>query len=110
MTSDNKKPPFSSAAGWFSWLHQELANDPGADQILEKMENRFGNQDPLSADDLLYWLYESIYSSMGWRKHHLEERDLGKADAELSEIEAASRAVEILKPFQKEVKPEQGSI
>lgn len=106
-----KAVPADSPAGWFQFLSEKLKNEPGAAELISKMEARYGSAKSLNADDLLYWLYESIYSSMGWRKHHIEEGQDAKASAELDEIEAAEKAVSLLKPYQiHQLSDPQGSI
>ncbi len=111
QNTEMKSIPADTPSGWFKFLSEQLKDEPGASELISKMEARYGSAKSLNADDLLYWLYESIYSSMGWRKHHIEEGQETKASAELDEIEAAEKAVRLLKPYQlHQLSDPQGSI
>ena len=94
-----KNEPVRSIEKWITYLKENMQNEPGEKMLLEKLSHRFTKEQDLNANDLLYWLYESIYTSMGWRKRHIEEGELAKAAAELDEIEAAGKAVSLLTPL-----------
>lgn len=85
----------------FDLLEQKMTDSEAKNQIIARLKEKYGDGANVTADDLLYWLYESIFSEMGWRKRHIEEGMDVKASEELDQIEAANQAISLLKPYAK---------
>lgn len=96
----------------FAYLQNGLKEFPGSSELLQKLEAKYGSEANLDAGDLLYWLYESIYDTQGWEKHHIDEGQAMKAAREKEELAVENKAVELLQRLAKPVPTpeEQGSI
>lgn len=81
------------------FLSKHLSSLPYGDQIVQGIQNRYKDMDELNASDVLYWLDESLYSTLGWAKKHREMGEIQKADQEQMKAETLSKAIELFPPM-----------
>lgn len=77
-------------------LKEHLPDEPAADHLLEEIEDRYAADPSLDAKGIMYWLDESLYSTLAWRNKHLEMGETQKADAELAKAELVQDAMTYL--------------
>lgn len=78
---NTKKVPFMNKQSLMLYLNGNLKNEPGWNAIEQEINERYTNTPDLGVEDLLYWLDESLYSTLGWKKKH-EQEDLPEKEAE----------------------------
>ncbi len=74
-------------------LKEHLPDEPASDALIEEIEERYKDDPDLDAQKIMYWLDESLYSTLAWHKKHLEMGELKKADAELARAELVQDAL-----------------
>lgn len=84
----------------YTWLAEKMPHTPEAAALIQHMRDRYGAGATVS--DLLYWLYESEYSTLGWRKRHLEMDDVREANDELAAARIGDKAIELLETLNKQ--------
>lgn len=85
----------------YEYLRKDLPDSPISDQLVNKLEEKYGTSPMPDANTLLTWLYESLYDQMGWRKRHIEEGENEKAVQEMASINITSKAISLLEPLAK---------
>ncbi len=89
----------------YDYLRKDLPDSPVSNQLVDKLEARYGHSSSVDANTLLEWLYESLYDLMGWRKRHLEEGNEEAAQNELVSIVITNKAISLLEQLAKNSDP-----